>query len=105
MEIEGLNSIVRALDRLAASQQKGVWEHAYIIIMLLTLLVLIWFTVETQRLRKAGQDQTTKTGDLLKEAQRQNEVSAFLLQEAQRQNEVSVMPILAVAVDPKSDSD
>jgi len=100
MGIEGLNSIVRALDRLAATQQKGAWEHSYIAIMLLTLLVLIWYTVETQRLRKAGQAQTDKTSDLLREAQRQNEVSVFLLQEAQRQNEVSVMPILAIAVDP-----
>jgi hypothetical protein len=105
MAVDRLETIVRALDRLAATQQKGIWEHAYIVIMLLTLLVLIWYTVETQRLRKAGQAQTTRTGDLLKEAQRQNEVSVFLLQEAQRQNEVSVMPILAVAVDPKADGD
>lgn len=105
MQIEGLNAVVRVLDRLVATQQKGLWEHAYVVIMLLTLLVLIWYTVETQRLRIAGQAQTTRTGDLLREAQRQNEVSAFLLQEAQRQNEVSVMPILAVAVDPKAEGD
>ena len=70
MGAERLDSIVRALDRLAAAQQKGIWEHAYIVIMLLTLLVLIWYTVETQRLRKAGQAQTAKTADLLREAQR-----------------------------------
>jgi hypothetical protein len=69
------------------------------------LLVLIWYTVETQRLRKEGQAQTDKTSDLLREAQRQNEVSVFLLQEAQRQNEVTVMPILAISVDPVSNED
>ena len=105
MAIEGLNSVVHALDRLTATQQKGLWDHSYIVIMLLTLLVLIWYTVETQRLRKAGQAQTAKTSDLLREAQRQNEVSVFLLQEAQRQNEVTVMPILAISVDPVSDDD
>src|SRR5262249_45614869 len=98
-------SIVRALDRLSVTQQRGLWEHSYILIMLLTLLVLIWYTVETQRLRKAGQAQTAKTADLLREAQRQNDVSVFLLQEAQRQNEVSVMPILAIAVDPVASGD
>src|SRR5215467_3575864 len=105
MGVERLDAIVRALDRLTAAQQKGIWEHSYIVIMLLTLLVLIWYTVETQRLRKAGQDQTAKTADLLREAQRQNEVSVFLLQEAQRQNEVSVMPILAIAVEPLAAGD
>src|SRR5262249_51927692 len=33
MGLEGFNSIVRALDRLTATQQKGVWEHSYIVIM------------------------------------------------------------------------
>src|SRR5215467_5957609 len=105
MGIEGFKSLVRALDRLTVTQQKGVWEHSYIVIMLLTLLVLIWYTVETQRLRKAGQAQTAKTSDLLREAQRQNEVSVFLLQEAQRQNEVTVMPILAIGVDQAADGE
>jgi hypothetical protein len=100
VEAEGLNGIVRAVDRLTAVLHKGVWEHAYIVIVLLTLLVLIWYTIETQRLRKAGQEQTAKTAQLLNEAQRQNEVSGHLLREARRQNEVSVMPILAIAVEP-----
>jgi hypothetical protein len=62
VETQGINSVVQALDRLAASLQKGPWDHVYIVIVLLTLLVLIWYTVETQRLRKAGQDQTAKDG-------------------------------------------
>jgi len=100
VDAEGFNSIVRALDRLTAGLQKGPWDHVYVVIVLLTLLVLIWYTIETQRLRKAGQDQTAKAAQLLTEAQRQNEVSVHLLREARRQNEVSVMPILAIAVEP-----
>src|SRR5215831_1972281 len=100
VEAQGINSIVRALDRLTAGLQKGPWDHVYIVIVLLTLLVLIWYTIETARLRKAGQDQTAKTAQLLTEAQRQNDVSGHLLREARRQNEVSVMPILAIAVEP-----
>jgi|SRR5215510_2239610 len=100
MDAEGVASIVRSLDRVAASLQKGVWDHVSVVVVLLTLLVLIWYTIETQRLRKAGQDQTTRTAQLLTEAQRQNEVWAHLLREARRQNEVSVMPILAMAVEP-----
>src|SRR5215475_5883463 len=100
VDAEGFNSIVRALDRLTAGLQKGPWDHVYVVIVLLTLLVVIWYTVETQRLRKAGQDQTVKTAQLLSEAQRQNEVSGHLLREARRQNEVSVMPILAMALEP-----
>ena len=105
MDAEGVNSIVRALDRLAASLQKGPWDHVSVVIVLLTLLVVIWYTVETQRLRKAGQDQTAKTAQLLSEAQRQNDVWGHLLREARRQNEVSVMPILAIAVEPVPDAD
>src|SRR5262245_29152005 len=105
MNAEGINAIVSALNRLAATLEKGAWDHAYIVIVLLTLLVLIWYTIETQRLRKAGQDQTAKTAQLLNEAQRQNDVSAHLLKEARRQNEVSVMPILAVAVETAADGE
>jgi hypothetical protein len=105
MDAERADSIVRALDRLVAALHKGVWDHIYVVIVLLTLLVLIWYTIETQRLRKANQDQTAKTAQLLNEAQRQNEVSAHLLREARRQNEVSVMPILAMAVEPVTGGD
>ena len=85
-----LESIARALERLAAAQQKGPWDYVQVIAVLLTLGVLIWYTVETYRLRKVAQDQTAATAQLLQEAQRQNDVSANLLQEAQRRNEVAV---------------
>jgi len=105
MNAEEINTVVRALDRLTVVLQKGDWDHVYVVIVLLTLLVLIWYTIETQRLRKVGQDQTTKTAQLLAEAQRQNEVSGDLLREARRQNEVSVMPILAITVEPVPNGD
>jgi hypothetical protein len=94
-----LSSIARALERLAAAQQRGPWDYVQMIVVLLTLCVLTWYTIETYRLRKTGEDHTAATAELLEEAQRQNEVSARLLQEVQRQNEVSVMPILSVAVE------
>jgi hypothetical protein len=105
MDAEGITSVVRALDRVVAALQKGVWDHVYVVVVLLTLLVLVWYTIETQRLRKAGQAQTAKTAQLLNEAERQNEMSGHLLLEARRQNEVSVMPILAIAIEPVSASD
>ena len=105
--------IVRALEHLAAIQQKGPWDYASTIAVILTLGVLIWYTVETYRLRRAAQQQTTETGKLLNEAQRQNEatiklvseasrqneVAAKLWTEAQRQNEFSVMPLLAILLE------
>jgi hypothetical protein len=97
---DDFNALIRAFDRLIAAQQKGTWDYVQIIIVLLTLGVLMWYTIETYRLRKVAQDQTTETAKLLREARRQNEVSDNLLREAQLQNEVSVMPILAVAIEP-----
>src|SRR5262245_24673740 len=100
-----LNSIATALDRLVAVQQKGSWDYIHAVTLLLTLGVLTWYTIETYRLRKAGQGQTAETAKLLSEAQRQNEVSVNLLREAQRQNEVSVMPIVAIGVESQADHD
>src|SRR5215471_8475829 len=94
-----LSSIAKALERLAAAQQRGPLDYVQMIVVLLTLCVLRWYTIETYRLRKTGQDQTAATAKLLEEAQRQNEVWAKQLQEAQRQNEVSVMPIVSVVVE------
>jgi len=121
-----LHPIVQSLNRLVAAQQKGPWDYVSTVAVVLTLLVLIWYTYETYRLRKAAQDQTARTASLLSEAQRQNETSlnlvgaaqrqnevsasllkeaqrqteatARLVREAQRQNEVSVMPIMAILV-------
>jgi hypothetical protein len=108
-----LTSIVQALNRLSSAQQKGPWDYAYILLVGLTLIVLIIYTVETYRLRRAAQQQTMETGRLLEAAQTQNavtaglheaaqsqnDVTAKLLAEAQRQNEIAVMPMFAVYID------
>lgn len=86
MTANELTSIAKALEQLVATQQKGPLYYIQIVGVLLTLGILIWYTIETYKLRKAGQDHTAET--------------AKLLREAQRQNEMSVMPILAVAVEP-----
>jgi len=105
--------IVRALEHLAATQQKEVWDYIATIAVVLTLFVLIFYTRETYRLRKAAEQQTSETGKLLEEAHRQNEATIKLVSEAsrqneaavrlwneaQRQNEFSVMPLLAILLD------
>ena len=98
-----LSSIVKALDRLTAVHQKSAWDYASTIVIGLTLLVLIWYTVETYKLRLATQRQTDATGKLLAEAQKQNDVASQLLKEAHRQNEIAVMPIFAVYIETSSD--
>jgi hypothetical protein len=86
-----LNSIARALDRLVAAQEKGAWNYISTVAVVLTLIVIIWYTIETSRLRKAAQDQTKETGKLLTEAQ--------------KQNEVAVMPCLAISPARPSSAD
>jgi hypothetical protein len=123
-----LNAIARSLDRLVVLQQKGPWDYIATVAVVLTLIVLIWYTIETYKLRKAAQAQTTETANLLNEAQRQNETSLRLVEQAQRQNDVTaklvteaqhqneataelaraahrqnenaIMPILAIRVEP-----
>jgi hypothetical protein len=99
---------------LVAAHQKGTWDYVSTVAVVLTLIVLVWYTLETYKLRKAAQDQTAESGDLLREAQRQNETSLRLVEQAQRQNEATaklveaaqrqnestIMPILAVRIDP-----
>jgi hypothetical protein len=85
-----LNPIVRALDRLIEAQQRSPWEYVGTIAVVLTLGVLIWYTIETYKLRKAAQAQSSESAKLLGEAQRQNETSLKLLEETQRQNETAL---------------
>jgi hypothetical protein len=63
-----LRAITEALNRLVAAQQKGVLDYANVGLLLLTLFVLVVYTLETLKLRRA----------------------------AQRQNEIAVVPMLAV---------
>lgn len=105
--------IVRALQNLAAIERKGAWDYISTSAVVLTLIVLIKYTIETSRLRRAAQQQTTETRNLLREAQQQNSTSLSLVteahrqtelysnlwNEAQRQNEFSVMPFLAIFLD------
>jgi len=100
------------MNRLIEAQKKGPWDYASTIAVVLTLVVLVWYTYETYRLRKAAQEQTEKTAELLitsqvqntlaanlwAEAQRQNESTARLVEEAQRQNDIPLMPILTICV-------
>ena len=79
-----LNSIARALERLVESQQKSPWDYLYTVTVLLTFCVLVWYTVETCLLRKAGQVQSGETAKLLREAVHQNQVWASLLEEASK---------------------
>jgi len=95
-----LTGIVRAIDRLVSSQQKGPWDYIAIIAVVLTLGFLVWYTIETYRLRKAAQAQTTETAKLLTEAQRQNEATLKLVSAAQRQNETAITPLLSIKKEP-----
>ena len=70
-----LAPITDALNRLVAALHKGTWDYISTIAIVVTLVVLIWYTCETYRLRKA----------------------------AQRQNEISVMPMLAVVNESSPD--
>ena len=63
-------SVTNAINRLVGAVHKGTWDYISTIAVVVTLLVLIWYTWETHGLRRA----------------------------AQRQNEISVMPILAVFI-------
>ena len=63
------------LERIAATLQKGAWDHASAVAIILTLVVVLVYTVETYKLRRAAQAQTDETRRLLKEAKIQNERS------------------------------
>ena len=79
-----LTAISQALDRLVVALHRTTWDCINTLAVVLTLGVLIWYTVETYKLRLSAQKQTEKTGSLL--------------QEAQRQNEMSVMPMAAIFI-------
>src|SRR5215831_16634982 len=95
-----VNSVLRDLAQLIDAQRNATWEHVHTLVLILTLCVLIWYTVETYRLRKVAQGQIVETNKLLRAAERENEVSDHLLEQAQRRNEMSVMPILTASAEP-----
>jgi len=68
------------------------------IILLGTALVLIWYTYETYKLRKAAQRQIEVAQNQLSEAQRQIEVAQNQLKEAQRQIELQLRPFVIFEV-------
>lgn len=49
-----LTQIASALERLLAAHQPGPWDKASTIAVVLTLGVLIWYTIETYKLRVAA---------------------------------------------------
>jgi hypothetical protein len=65
--------IVNAINRLVDFQQKGLWDIVNTVAIIGTLCVLVWYTIETFRLRQAAQKQ---------------------LETAQKQLEHSVTPIV-----------
>ena len=79
-----LTQIVTALNRLVVAQHKGWLEYTNTGLVLVTLGVLIWYTVETARLRSVAQEQTSK--------------ATILLTDAQRQNETAVKPMFAIYI-------
>src|ERR1035437_1282317 len=61
---------------------------AVTILTLITAAALIWYTIETSRLRRATQEQVEKTGLLLKEAHTQNEHSIQPIVTLERANDL-----------------
>lgn len=80
-----LHRLIALLGGWITGQPSNDWLYANTILVSLTLVVLIWYTIETSNLRK--------------EAQRQNAVTTDILTEARRQNELATMPILALYLD------
>ena len=73
-----MDAIAQAIDRLTATQGKGALDWLGFSILVLTFAALVWYTVETYRLR-------IKTTEILGEAR--------------RQNEMTILPMLALYVD------
>jgi len=46
-----LNGIASSLERLVALQQKGWWDYIATIAVVLTLFVLIWYTIQRHSAR------------------------------------------------------
>ena len=76
--------LIAIIERLAQSNQKGPWDYAGIVLGIVTLFVLIWYTVETYKLRQS--------------AQKQIELSNKALVAAQKQTELLTMPMLVFVV-------
>jgi hypothetical protein len=80
-------------------EPEGLWSIANTILVGLTLGVLIWYTIETFKLRLAAQRQAEKTESILVTAQNQNDITTSLLTAAHLQNEIAVMPMFALYPD------
>jgi hypothetical protein len=97
-----LERVAAALERIANAQINTAWTHAdyisvvNVVVLFLTLIALVCYTVETSKLRKATEEQTKKSGLLLDAAKEQNETAQNLLTQAQRQNELAIMPMLTL---------
>jgi hypothetical protein len=97
-----LERVAAALERIANAQTNTAWTHAdhisvvNVVVLFLTFVALVWYTLETRKLRKATEEQTKKSGLLLDAAKEQNETAQNLLAQAQRQNELVIMPMLTL---------
>lgn len=96
-------TIVLALRELTNATQKSNWEIGLLAlgaaIGVGTFIVLVIYTVETKRLRKAAQKQIAVTEMALKSTRDQADVSTKLLQSTLEQNELTGMPILVCLID------
>jgi hypothetical protein len=52
-----LQQLIAEIDKLVAAHQRGAWDYVSVIAVVLTFIVLIWYTVETYRLRLAAVNQ------------------------------------------------
>lgn len=121
------SSIVTALKSVSTSLQKGWLDYANLVVVSATFLALVFYTIETMRLRRVAQGQLEKTGKLIEEAhaqsvlsnllhqtaqeqtkiaqeqnrtaQEQNKMTSEIMSQAQLQNEISIMPMFAVYED------
>jgi hypothetical protein len=97
-----LERVAAAVERIANAQTNTAWTHAdyiavvNVVVLFLTLIALVCYTLETSKLRKATEEQTKKSGLLLDAAKEQNETAQKLLAQAQRQNELAIMPMLTL---------
>jgi hypothetical protein len=48
-----------SLDRLVNASEKDLWDYANVVAVILTLCFLVWYTIETFRLRREAQLQTS----------------------------------------------
>ena len=119
MTPDELKQLIAAIDRLALSSQKNYFDIGSLIlggmVGIATFAVLVKYTIETIRLRRAAQKQVEATDRALAQTQEQVEISTKLLESTREQvqistnllestlnqSEVMTMPVLVCFVGPE----